>query len=171
MLGGLRLTAIGGLPEQEAVSAELRVGGGLVLDVGRGSGLVVAAKEFDLAEAILAAELGVAVGQGIGDSLDLPEWLVASAGFDAATFYFALVDLLAFDCHYCPVPPTVMRSSFTVGMPTPTGTLCPALPQVPIPSSRARSFPTIETYFNASGPLPINVAPFTGRVTMPSSIR
>ena len=33
------------------------------------------------------------------------------------------------------VPPTVIRSILTVGMPTPTGTLCPSLPQMPMPSS------------------------------------
>ena len=37
------------------------------------------------------------------------------------------------------VPPTTMRSSLMVGMPTPTGTLWPSLPQVPMPSSRRRS--------------------------------
>ena len=57
-----------------------------------------------------------------------------------------------------PVPPTVIRSSLIVGMPTPTGTLWPSLPQVPMPSSSLRSLPTMETYFSASGPLPIRVA-------------
>ena len=33
---------------------------------------------------------------------------------------------------YC-VPPTIISSSFNVGCPTPTGTLCPALPQTPTP--------------------------------------
>src|SRR6185437_2008765 len=80
-------------------------------------------------------------------------------------------------CEFClcrvhlAVPPTVMRSSFTVGIPTPTGTLCPFFPHVPMPSSSARSFPTMDTYFSDSGPLPISVAPFTGAVTLPSSIR
>src|ERR1700724_1399197 len=69
------------------------------------------------------------------------------------------------------VPPTVILSIFTVGMPTPTGTLCPSLPQTPMPSSSWRSLPTMLTYFSASGPLPISVAPFTGRVILPSSIR
>src|SRR5271156_4486158 len=74
-------------------------------------------------------------------------------------------------CLHRPVPPTVMRSSFTVGMPTPTGTLWPSLPQVPTPSSSSRSLPTIETYLRASGPLPIRVASRTGAVILPSSIR
>src|SRR5664280_2954067 len=34
---------------------------------------------------------------------------------------------------YPPVPPTVSRSTFSVGIPTPTGTDCPSLPQVPTP--------------------------------------
>ena len=34
------------------------------------------------------------------------------------------------------VPPTVIRSILMVGMPTPTGTLWPSLPQTPMPSSR-----------------------------------
>jgi hypothetical protein len=34
-----------------------------------------------------------------------------------------------------PVPPTVILSSLMVGMPTPTGTDWPSLPQVPMPSS------------------------------------
>src|SRR4029077_6205028 len=69
------------------------------------------------------------------------------------------------------VPPTVMRSIFTVGMPTPTGTLWPSLPHTPMPSSRRRSFPTMLTYFRASGPFPISVALRTGRVSRPSSMR
>src|SRR5262249_4605524 len=69
------------------------------------------------------------------------------------------------------VPPTVMRSTLMVGIPTPTGTDCPSLPQTPMPSSRCKSFPTMLTYFNASGPLPMSVAPRTGRVILPSSIK
>src|SRR2546426_4495726 len=69
------------------------------------------------------------------------------------------------------VPPTVRPSIFKVGWPTPTGTLCPSLPQVPMPESSARSLPIMLTRVSASGPLPISVAPFTGCVTLPSSIR
>src|SRR5438270_6941982 len=72
---------------------------------------------------------------------------------------------------HCAVPPTVILSILTVGTPTPTGTLCPSLPHTPMPSSSFRSFPTMLTYFSASGPLPISVAPRTGRVILPSSIR
>ena len=43
---------------------------------------------------------------------------------------------------------------------------CPSLPQVPTPSSRAMSWPTIATFCMVSGPLPIRVAPFTGAVTL-----
>src|SRR5262249_21493735 len=69
------------------------------------------------------------------------------------------------------VPPTVIPSRRIVGKPTPTGTDWPSLPQVPTPSSSARSCPTRLTRVSASGPLPISVAPFTGFVTRPSSIR
>ena len=41
----------------------------------------------------------------------------------------------------------------------------------PMPPSRARSLPIIETLVMASGPLPIRVAPLTARPTLPSSIR
>src|SRR5262245_40461746 len=71
--------------------------------------------------------------------------------------------------HSC-VPPTVISSIRMVGRPTPTGTDCPSLPQVPIPSSSLRSCPTMETLVRMSGPLPINVAPLTGFVTFPPSI-
>src|ERR1700679_3382867 len=165
------LASIGRLLEQHAADTILRVSRGFVFNIGDRASLAVAAQQLHHAVAILAAKLGGTIFQCGGHRLHLPERLIASANFHATTFHFALIDFFAFDCHYCPVPPTVMRSSFTVGMPTPTGTLCPAFPQVPIPSSRARSFPTIETYFSASGPLPISVAPFTGRVTLPSSIR
>ena len=79
-------------------------------------------------------------------------------------------------CHRSPdlhasVPPTVRPSMRNVGCPTPTGTLWPSLPQTPMPASSLRSFPTIETRVITSGPLPIRVAPFTGRVTLPFSTR
>ena len=60
------------------------------------------------------------------------------------------------------VPPTVRPSMRTVGMPTPTGTLWPSLPQVPTPESSFMSLPISVTRFMASGPLPIRVAPLTG---------
>src|SRR5205823_10957775 len=69
------------------------------------------------------------------------------------------------------VPPTVRRSTFIVGIPTPTGTAWPSFPQVPTPSSSLRSLPTMETRVSTSGPLPINVAPLIGAVIWPSSIR
>src|SRR2546430_1760590 len=69
------------------------------------------------------------------------------------------------------VPPTVSSSMRIVGSPTPTGTDWPSLPQVPTPSSSLRSRPTRATRVSASGPLPISVAPLTGAVTRPSSIR
>ena len=60
------------------------------------------------------------------------------------------------------VPPTVIASSRTVGIPTPTGTDCPSLPQVPTPRSSSRSLPIRVTRVRTSGPLPISVAPRTG---------
>src|SRR5690606_16549087 len=69
------------------------------------------------------------------------------------------------------VPPTVICETSSDGWPTPTGTLWPSLPQVPTPSSSARSLPTIATRCMVSGPLPIRVAPLTGAAMRPSSIR
>ena len=59
----------------------------------------------------------------------------------------------------------------TVGSPTPTGTACPSLPQVPSPGSCEASEPTALTFFSASGPTPISIAPLTGLVISPPSIR
>ena len=64
-----------------------------------------------------------------------------------------------------------MPDIFRVGWPTPTGTPCPSLPQVPTPSSSFKSFPIIEILFIASGPFPISVAPFNGAVGFPFSIK
>src|SRR5208282_2922805 len=50
------------------------------------------------------------------------------------------------------VPPTVSPSMRSVGWPTPTGTLCPSLPQVPTPESSAMSLPIIATRVSTSGP-------------------
>src|SRR5688572_11071395 len=69
------------------------------------------------------------------------------------------------------VTPTVRPSILSVGCPTPTGTLCPSLPQVPMPESSSRSLPIMLTRVSTSGPLPIRVAPFTGWVTLPFSMR
>src|SRR5262249_35483604 len=72
---------------------------------------------------------------------------------------------------HAPVPPTVRPSMRTVGSPTPTGTDWPSLPQVPRPSSSARSLPTRVMRVRTSGPLPISVASRTGRPTTPPSMR
>src|SRR5262249_4847601 len=69
------------------------------------------------------------------------------------------------------VPPTVSPSMRKVGWPTPTGTLCPSLPQVPMPVSSSRSLPIMLTRVSASGPLPMMVAPFTGYWMRPFSIQ
>src|SRR6185295_7123820 len=68
------------------------------------------------------------------------------------------------------VPPTVMPSMRSVGNPTPTGTIWPSFPHIPIPGSGMGSQPTIVTFFSASGPTPISMAFFTGRPSFPSSI-
>src|SRR4029434_7631752 len=92
-------------------------------------------------------------------------------GFGRAPFDRAIDDVgEQCGCNHF-VPPTVISEILMVGKPTPTGTDCPSLPQVPTPSSSLRSDPTIETRVRSSGPLPINVAPFTGSVTLPSSIK
>src|SRR5262249_26324624 len=72
---------------------------------------------------------------------------------------------------HAPVPPTVTWSMRTVGRPTPTGTIWPSLPQVPRPGSCEASLPTALTFLSASGPTPMIIAPFTGRVISLSSIR
>src|SRR5439155_24573929 len=72
---------------------------------------------------------------------------------------------------HCAVPPTVILSILTVGIPTPTGTLCPSLPQTPMPSSSSRLLPTMLTCCSDSGPLPMRVALRTGRLSLPSSMR
>src|SRR5262249_8004173 len=72
---------------------------------------------------------------------------------------------------YAWVPPTVRPSMRTVGKPTPTGTDWPSFPHVPMPSSSFRSLPTMVMRVSTSGPLPMSVAPLTGRVTLPPSIK
>src|SRR6266699_6861468 len=72
---------------------------------------------------------------------------------------------------YAAVPPTVRASMRKVGWPTPTGTLWPFLPQVPMPVSSFISLPIIETRVIASGPLPIKVAPLMGAASLPFSMR
>src|SRR5262249_22956140 len=72
---------------------------------------------------------------------------------------------------HAPVPPTVTSSIRTVGRPTPTGTLWPSFPQVPSPGSNDASEPTALTCLSASGPTPMSMAPLTGRVISPCSIR
>src|SRR4029434_4568586 len=73
--------------------------------------------------------------------------------------------------HYFSVPPTVISRILIVGRPTLTGMVCPSFPQIPMPCSSFKSFPTAVTSRNTVGPLPINVAPLTGAVRWPSSIK
>ncbi len=85
--------------------------------------------------------------------------LSLALGIGANTAIFTLVDqvllrmlpvenpreLVQFRLGHRAVPPTVILSIFTVGMPTPTGTLWPSLPHTPMPSSSLRSWPTMLT--------------------------
>src|SRR5450756_367975 len=79
---GLRLAAVGGIFEQHAVRAVLRVRGLLMFHVRGGAGLVVLAKQLHFAAAILAAELRIAVTERGRDTLHLPERLIPSAVLD-----------------------------------------------------------------------------------------
>ncbi len=89
--------AVRGFKEARAGLAVLGVGLELVLNVGDGTGSV-AAVELERAVAVLAAELGIAVDEGLGEGLYLPEGFIAGAGgADAAAFDFALVEL--FRCY------------------------------------------------------------------------
>src|ERR1051325_10313064 len=72
---------------------------------------------------------------------------------------------------YACVPPTVISLILIVGRPTPTGICCPSLPHIPTPRSSCRSLHTAVASLSDSGPLPRNVAPLTGAVTLPSSIK
>src|SRR6202012_3150024 len=72
---------------------------------------------------------------------------------------------------YAAVPPTVRPSRRKVGWPTPTGTLWPFLPQVPMPVSSFMSLPIMLTRVSDSGPEPIRVAPLMAGPSLPSSIR
>src|SRR4029079_18836793 len=69
------------------------------------------------------------------------------------------------------VPPTVISAIFIVGVPMPTGTDCPSLPHVHVPSDSAKSVPSIVTLRSTSGPLPMRFTPLSGAVSLPSSMR
>src|SRR4051812_8715357 len=64
-----------------------------------------------------------------------PRWMPARAALYQPQLLFEYLLPLSRRSFHRAVPPTVMLSSFSVGMPTPTGTDCPSLPQVPTPSS------------------------------------
>src|SRR5262249_45699851 len=68
------------------------------------------------------------------------------------------------------VPPTVIALTSVVGMPTPTGTDWPSLPQVQRPSLSLKSLPTAVTFRRMSGPLPIRLTLRIGAVIRPPSI-
>src|SRR5260370_5342542 len=119
MLGVPGFASIGRFFEQQAVGAILGVSSGFMFDVGYRACLAIASQQLYDAVAVLAAKLCVVVDQSDGDRLHLPERLVTSPFFYAPALHFSFVDLFAFDCHFFPVPPTVLRSSLTVGLPTP----------------------------------------------------
>jgi hypothetical protein len=83
------LAAVSRFHEASAELAMLGVGLELVLKVRDSTGGVTA-MELERAVAIFAAELGVAVEQGVGEGLYLPEGLIPSTGAYASAFYFAL---------------------------------------------------------------------------------
>jgi hypothetical protein len=85
--------AVGSFEEAGCGGAVLGVALELVLDVGDGAG-GVALVELQGAVALFAAELGVAVQQGVGYGFYLPEGLIAPGGADATAFNFALKELL-----------------------------------------------------------------------------
>ena len=99
VLGHAGLAAVGGFAEVEAGGAVLGVGLELVGDVRRGRVDDVAAVELDRAGAVGAAEFCVGVDDGFGDGLELPEGFIATAYFEAAAFYLALVDFFGFGGH------------------------------------------------------------------------
>src|SRR6266545_2835619 len=81
-----------------------------------------------------------------------------------------LDDLVQLDGHAAPpVPPTVMRAIRMVGAPLPTGTPWPSLPQMP--SLTSKSLPRASIAAITLGPSPTRLAPRTGVVTSPFSIR
>lgn len=86
--------AVRGFEEAGALLAVLGVDLQFVFEVGGCAG-GVAAVELEGAVAVLAAELGVAIEEGVDEGFELPEGLVPGAGGAyAAAFYFALVELL-----------------------------------------------------------------------------
>jgi hypothetical protein len=85
--------------EAGAGGAVLGVALQLVLDVRDGTGGVTLV-QLQWAVAFLAAELGVAVEDGVGYGLDLPEWLIATAYADATAFHFALIKFLRSNCNF-----------------------------------------------------------------------
>src|SRR5207245_9002466 len=137
-----------------------RGGGAAGEDAQRESLIVRVRHRVDLAQSYGGAEVALvdeeAVGSGGAEHGRALEDRDEQVGVDPA--------------HTC-VPPTVIPSMRMVGRPTPTGTDWPSLPHVPIPACSFRSWPTRVTRVSASGPLPMSVAPLTGAVTRPSSIR
>jgi hypothetical protein len=94
--------AVGGLEEVDAGGAVLRVGLQFVLEMGDGAVLGAALEELERAVAVLAAELGVGIIEGIGDGFDLPEGLVTAGGTNPTTLDLALLEVFAFSCHKRP---------------------------------------------------------------------
>ena len=108
-LGHTRQTAVRSLQEIYSSRAVLRIALQLVLDMRRGSILNVPPKQLYRSTTVLAAKLGIAVDQGVGNQLHLPEGLVSTAGTYSATLHFSLIKLLALDCHCSPQILVVLR--------------------------------------------------------------
>ena len=82
-----------------AGGAVLGVGLEFVLEVGDGAIFSAALEELERAVTVLATELGIGVGESIGDGFDLPERFVTAGGTNSAALDLALLEVLAFGCH------------------------------------------------------------------------
>src|SRR5260370_9206756 len=109
VLRRLGLASVGGLSEVHPSRAVLGVSPLLMLRMRRRAAGFMSPEQLDRAVAVFAAELRIGIAERLGEVLHLPERLITSAYFAPAPLHFTLVDLLALDGHYCPLPPTVMR--------------------------------------------------------------
>ena len=91
--------AVRGGVEAGADGAVLGVALQLMFNVRDGAG-GVALVQLQGAVALLAAELGIAIEDSVGDCFYLPERLIPTADTDATAFHFALVKLLRSDCNF-----------------------------------------------------------------------
>jgi hypothetical protein len=100
--GDAVLAAIRSFMKANADEAMLGVRLELVFDVRDGTG-GMALVELEWTVTLLAAKLGVAIEDGIGNGLYFPERLIPTGGANTATFHFAFKQLLGnghnFGCH------------------------------------------------------------------------